>query len=454
MRISGLKNNMAIQLSDHFGYRRLIRFTLPCIGMMIVSSIYSVVDGFFVSNFAGKTPFAALNLIFPFLMILSTLGFMFGTGGSALVGKTLGEGDNKKANEYFSLFVFVSFILGVILAIIGFIFLRPIAILLGASGDLIPNCMIYGRILLLAVPFNILQFLFQSFVVTAEKPELGFKTTLASGVTNIVLDAILVILLPMEYKLMGAAIATACAQILGGLIPFVYFIRPNNSILRISKTHLDLDALLKATINGSSEFMSNISMNIVGILYNIQLIEYAGENGIAAYGVMMYVSFVFSSTFIGYAIGTGPIISYHYGAKNYDELKNILKKSIIMIGTLSILMVGIGELVAHPLSYIFVGYDPELFELTISGFRIFALSFLFAGFALNGSCFFTALNDGVISAIISFLRTLVFQVAAVILLPMIFDIDGIWYSVIVAELMSVVLCGLFLVIKRNKYHYF
>ena len=253
-------------------------------------------------------------------MILSTLGFMFGTGGSALVGKTLGEGDNKKANEYFSLFVFVSFSLGVILAIIGFIFLKPIAILLGASGDLIPNCMIYGRILLLAVPFNILQFLFQSFVVTAEKPELGFKTTLASGITNIALDAILVILLPMEYKLMGAAIATACAQILGGLIPFIYFIRPNNSILRISKTHLDLDALLKATINGSSEFMSNISMNIVGILYNIQLIEYAGENGIAAYGVIMYLNLAFVAIFLGYAIGTAPIFGFNYGAANLDEL--------------------------------------------------------------------------------------------------------------------------------------
>ena len=445
---------MAIQLSDHFGYRKLIRFTLPCIGMMIVSSIYSVVDGFFVSNYAGKTPFAAVNLIFPFLMILSTVGFMFGTGGSAIVGKTLGEKDNKKANEYFSLFVFTSFFIGCVLAIIAFVFIEPISILLGASGELIKNCVIYGRIILCALPFNILQFVFQSFVVTAQKPELGLKTTLASGVTNIMLDAILVILLPMEYKLMGAAIATAMAQFLGGFIPFIYFIRPNTSILRIGKTYFDGLALLKATINGSSEFMSNISMNIVGILYNMQLLEYAGENGIAAYGVMMYVSFVFSSTFIGYAIGTGPIISYHYGAQNYDELKNILKKSMIMIACLSMMMVVVGELSSTFLSSIFVGYDPELYELTLNGFRIYALSFLFSGFALNGSCFFTALNDGVTSAIISFLRTLVFQIAAVLLLPIVFGIDGIWYSCIIAELMSVLLSGICLVLKRNKYHYF
>ena len=452
--MNGLINNMAIQLSDHFGYRKLIRFTLPCMGMMVFSSIYSVVDGFFVSNYAGKTPFAALNLIFPFLMILATVGFMFGTGGSALVGKTLGEGDNERANHYFSLFVYISFILGVIIAVISFIYIRPISILLGATGDLIDNCVLYARILLLALPFNILQFLFQSFAVTAEKPELGFKTTLASGITNIVLDAILVISLPQEYKLMGAAIATAMAQTLGGIIPFIYFARKNSSILKIGKTHFDGDALLKATINGSSEFMSNISMNIVGILYNIQLIEYAGENGIAAYGVMMYVSFIFASTFIGYSIGTAPIISYHYGAQNHDELKNILKKSIIMIGSLSIAMVGIGIISAYPLSYIFVGYDPELLELTVSGFKIFALSFLFMGYAICGSGFFTALNDGVTSAIISFLRTLVFQVAAVLILPLIWGIDGIWYSIVVAEMMSVIFSAFFLALKRNKYHYF
>ena len=454
MLINGLINNMAIQLSDHFGYRKLIRFTLPCMGMMVFSSIYSVVDGFFVSNFAGKTPFAAVNLIFPFLMILATVGFMFGTGGSALVGKTLGEGNNEKANQYFSLFVYISFLLGVILTVIAFIFIRPISILLGATGDLIDKCVVYGRILLLALPFNILQFLFQSFAVTAERPELGFRTTLASGITNIILDAILVISLPQEYKLMGAAIATAVAQTIGGVIPFIYFIRENNSILRIGKTHFDGNALLQATINGSSEFMSNISMNIVGILYNIQLIEYAGENGIAAYGVMMYVSFIFSSTFIGYSIGTAPIISYHFGAKNHDELKNILMKSLIMIGLLSIAMVGIGILTAYPLSYIFVGYDIELLELTVSGFKIFALSFLFMGYAICGSGFFTALNDGVTSAIISFLRTLVFQIAAVLILPMIWGIDGIWYSVVVAEMMAVIFSALFLYLKRNKYHYF
>lgn len=444
---------MKIQLSDHFSYKRLIRFTLPSIGMMVFMSIYGVVDGFFVSNFAGKTPFAAVNLIFPFLMILSTVGFMFGTGGSAIVGKTFGEGDKEKANSYFSLFVYISFICGILFAVLGIIFIRPISTLLGAEGELLENCVVYARIILLALPFNVLQYLFQSFLVTAEKPQLGLITTVSSGVTNIVLDAVLVILLPQEFKLAGAAVATAFSQIIGGGLPLVYFSRKNTSILRLGKTQFDGKALLNACTNGSSEFMSNISMNLVGMLYNIQLMKYAGENGVAAYGVMMYVSFIFSSVFIGYSIGSAPIISYHFGAKNNIELKNILKKSIYLIGTFAVLMVIIGEILAVPFTKLFVGYDSELMSLTLSGFRIFALSFIFMGYAIFSSGFFTALNDGLTSALISFLRTLVFQIGAVLLLPLILGIDGIWYSIIVAEAMAVVFSVIFLVIKRKKYNY-
>lgn len=444
---------MDIKLSDHFTYSKLLRFTLPSIAMMIFTSIYGVVDGFFVSNFAGKTPFAAVNLIMPFLMMMATVGFMFGTGGSALVARLLGEGKKERANSLFSLFVYVSFFLGVVFALLGFVFIREISILLGASGELLKNCIIYGRINLLALPFFVLQLLFHSFFVTAEKPQLGLAVTVASGVTNMVLDALLVTLLPFPYKLHGAAVATAMSQVVGGLAPIIYFARKNGSILRLGKTSLDKKAILKACTNGSSELMSNVSMSLVGMLYNIQLIKYAGENGIAAYGVMMYVSMIFSGAFIGYSIGTAPVVSFHYGAQNQKELKSLLRKSLIMTAVFGLLMVAMAEVLATPLAKIFVGYDKALMDLTVSGFRIFGLSFIFMGFAIFISGFFTALNDGLTSALLSFLRTLVFQIAAVFLLPLIFKIDGVWLSIVVAELMAVLLGIFFLKIKQPKYKY-
>lgn len=444
---------MKIQLSDHFSYSRLIRFTLPSIAMMIFTSVYGVVDGFFVSNLAGKTPFAAVNLIMPFLMIVATVGFMFGTGGTALVAMSFGEGDSERANRLFSLFTYTAFSVGVILAVLGILFLRPIAMLLGAEGELLDNCMTYGRIILAALPFYVLQLLFQSFFVTAEKPKLGLTVTVLSGVTNMVLDAVLVTLLPQPYKLAGASIATAMSQLVGGVVPLFYFFRRNGSILRLGKTRLDGRAIVKACINGSSEFMSNVSMSVVGMLYNIQLLKYAGEDGVAAYGVMMYVSMIFSGAFIGYSIGTAPVAGYHNGARNRDELKGILRKSLVMIGVFSVLMVVLAELSATPLAHIFVGYDAELATLTVSGFRIFSLSFLLMGFTIFGSGFFTALGDGLTSALISFLRTLVFQIAAVLLLPLLWDIDGVWLSIVVAECMATVLTFIFLKIKQKKYGY-
>lgn len=444
---------MRIQLSDHFTYGKLIKFTLPSIAMMIFTSIYSVVDGFFISNFAGKTSFAAINLIMPVLIILGTVGFMFGTGGTALVARTYGEGKKEQANRYFSLFVYVAFAIGLVLVILGFIFIRPIASVLGAKGVLLDNCVTYSRIILVSLPFYVLQVMFQSFLVAAEKPHLGLTVTILSGVINMILDAVLVLLLPQELKLSGAAIATAMAQTVGGIIPLIYFFRKNSSILRLGKTSFNGKAILRACINGSSEFMSNISMSLVGILYNLQLLKYTGENGIAAYGVMMYISMIFSAAFIGYSIGVAPIISYHDGSQNHTELKSLLRKSLILIGLFGIGMVISAELLTHPLSKFFVGYDAELFDLTVSGFRIFALSFCFMGFGIFASGFFTALNDGLTSAIISFLRTLVFQSACILLLPIILGIDGIWISVVVAEFMAVVLGTIFLVVKHKKYSY-
>ena len=433
-----------IQLSDHFTYGRLIRFTLPSIGMMIFMSIYGVVDGFFVSNYAGKTPFAAINLIYPLLSIFSTVGFIFGTGG---------EGDREKGNRYFSLFVYVCLVLGAIFAVVGILFVPYAATALGATGAMRDDAVLYARIILASLPMNVLQYLFQSFMVTAEKPMLGLWITVSSGMTNMVLDAVLVTLLPQEYKLAGAAVATAMSQVVGGLVPLIYFSRKNSSILRLGKTKYDGRAIWKACTNGSSEFMSNISMSLVGMLYNLQLIKYAGEDGVAAYGVMMYVSMIFAAVFIGYSIGTAPVIGFHDGAQNHDELHGLLRKSLIMIGLFGIGMIAAAELLAVPLSRIFVGYDPELMALTVSGFRIFGLSFGFMGFAIFFSSFFTALNDGITSAIISFLRTLVFQCAAVIILPLLWGIDGVWISIVVAEFMAVVLGAIFLIAKRKKYHY-
>lgn len=444
---------MEIKLSEHFTYGKLIRFVLPSVAMMIFTSIYGVVDGFFVSNFAGKTPFAAVNLIMPVLIILGTIGFMFGTGGTAIVAKTYGEGNKEKANRYFSLFVYTAFAVAVVLAIVGICLVRPIARLLKAEGELLENCVLYAQIVLIALPFYVLQIMFQSFYVAAEKPKLGLAVTIASGVTNMVLDALLVGLLPAEAKLAGAAIATAASQSVGGIIPLVYFLRKNNSVLRLGKTKFEKRMILKACANGSSEFMSNISMSLVGMLYNFQLMKFAGENGISAYGVMMYVSMIFSAVFIGYSVGLAPIVGYHDGAANYDELKSLLRKSLIAIGVSAVCMVAFAELLAMPLGKIFVGYDEELLAMTVHGFRIFGLSFGFMGFGIFASGFFTALNDGLTSALISFLRTLVFQCAAILVLPELWELNGVWISVVVAEFMSVVLGTIFLIAKRKKYHY-
>ena len=444
---------MSIQLSDHFTYGKLLRFSMPSIFMMLFTSVYGIVDGVCVSNFAGDVPFKAINLIMPYIMIIATVGFMFGTGGTAIVASTYGEGKKDLANRYFSLFVYVAFVLGAVFAVISIIFMRPISMLLGAQGEILDNCVIYGRIIMCAMPFAVLQYLFQNFCVAAERPRLGLAVILAAGMTNIVLDLILVILLPQEYKLAGAAVATALSQTLGGGIPLIYFFRENPSFLRLGKTKFDGKIIWRACVNGSSEFMSNVAMNLVGMLYNLQLLHYAGDDGVAAYGVMMYVGMIFAGVFMGYTIGAAPIVSFHHGAENHAEKRNVLRKSLVIVGVLSLSMLVAAELLAVPLAKIFVGYSPVLMEMTVNGMRIYALSFLLMGFAIFTSSFFTALNDGVTSAIVSFLRTLVFQLGAVLLLPAIWKLDGIWISVVVAEVMAVIFSAVFLLAKRKKYRY-
>ena len=441
----------AIQLSDHFTRKRLLRFSLPSIIMMVFTSIYGVVDGYFVSNYTGKTPFAAVNLVMPFLMVMGSVGFMFGTGGGALIAKTMGEGKAEKARELFSLTVYASIVCGLVLTGAGLLLLRPFARLMGAESELLENSLLYGTINLIALPFYILQYEFQCLFATAEKPKLGLYVTVAAGVTNMVLDWLFVAVLP--WGLAGAAAATAASQFIGGLFPLIYFSRRNSSRLRLTRCPIQLRPLSRICANGSSELMSNISMSVVSMLYNVQLMQYAGEDGIAAYGVLMYVSMIFQAIFIGYAVGTAPIISYHYGAQNQSELKSLLRKGVSLIAVGALCMFAAGELFSAPLSRLFVAYDEGLLQMTTHAFSIFSFSFLFSGFAINGSSFFTALNDGLTSALISFLRTLVFQAAAVLLFPLLWGLDGIWLSIAAAEVMAVAVTLFFLLKKRKKYGY-
>ncbi|MDO4388276.1 MAG: MATE family efflux transporter [Eubacteriales bacterium] len=443
---------MKVNLSDHFTYRKLLSFVLPSIVMMVFTSIYGVVDGLFVSNYAGKTAFAAINLVMPFIMVLGGMGFMIGTGGTALVAKVLGEGEKEEANRYFSMMVLVTLLLGVALSVVGVIFMRPVSRLLGATEAMMDDCVLYGRIVIAFTFTFMLQNVFQSFLIVAEKPKLGLGVTVAAGVTNMVLDALFVG--GFGWGIAGAAVATGLSQCVGGILPLIYFLRPNNSLLRLCKTRLELRPILKACGNGSSELMSNISSSFVSMLYNFQLMRFAGEDGVSAYGVLMYVQFIFVAIYVGYAVGSAPIVGFHYGAKNHDELKNLLRKSTLLMASSGVVLTILAMVLAGPLAKIFVGYDQGLYDLTRHAFRVFAYSFLLAGFNIFASSFFTALNNGAVSAAISFLRTLIFQTASVLLLPLVLGVDGIWWAIFAAEVFASLISVAFLFAKRERYHYF
>lgn len=441
-----------IQLSDHFTYGKLFRFTLPSIVMMLFISIYGVVDGLFVSNFVGKTAFAAINLVMPFVMVIGGVGFMIGTGGTALVSRVLGEGKRELANRYFTMMVWLSIIVGAVLSAVGIAFMEPVSRFLGATDAMLPDCVLYGRICIgFSVSF-MLQNLFQSFLIAAEKPKLGLAATVAAGVTNMVLDALFIA--GFRWGVAGAAIATGLSQCVGGILPLFYFAFPNKSLLRLTRTKLEIRPILQACGNGSSEMMNNIASSIVGMLYNFQLLKYAGEDGVSAYGVLMYVNFCFAAIFIGYSVGSAPIVGYHFGAQNRSELQNMLRKSIILMGTGGVILALAAQLLANPLAHLFVGYDAGLFAMTTHAFRLYSFAFLFMGFNIFASSFFTSLSNGGVSAAIAFLRTLVFQAAAVLILPILFELDGIWWAMTTAEVFAFVISGIFLLANRKRYGYF
>lgn len=440
-----------IHLSEHFTYTKLLRFTLPSIVMNIFASLYIVADGLFVANFAGKTEFAAVNLIMPVLNILGTIGYMFGVGGSALIAKTLGEKKQEQANRLFSLIVLASSGVGALLMVLGFLFMRPIATMLGADGKLLEDSVLYGRIFILALPAWIWVYEFQLFFVTAEKPGLGLAVTVCAGLCNVAFDALFMIV--FHWGLAGAAAASALTQMVGGIFPLIYFSRNNNSLLRLVKPVWDGRALLICCTNGSSEFMAEAASSFVGIIYNVQLLKYAGEDGVVIYGLLMYVSLIFSAMFVGYSNGIGPVFSYHYGARNHGELKNLRKRSLILVGLTSAAMFVLSEALAHPFSALFLQDAEKLLPDTVHAFRIFSLAYLFTGMAIFSSAFFTALNNGQVSALISFLRTFVFELGAVLLLPGLLGVDGIWCSVVFAELMAAAVGSIFMLALRRKYQY-
>lgn len=441
-----------IQLSDHFTYSRLIRFTLPSICMMIFTSIYGMVDGYFVSNIVGKTAFASVNLIIPFLQILGGVGAMLGVGGSALVAKTLGEKDIIRARRYFTMMMYLMLGTSIFFTIVGIAVLRPVAYLFGATDTMIGDVMTYGTICLWFNTALQAQYTFQSYLIVAEKPKMALGVVIAAGVSNMILDYVLMAVIPMGIA--GAALATGLSQCIAGLIPFIWFLsKKNQSALRFTKTNFEIKPMLLACANGASEMMSSVSGSITGILYNLQLMKYAGEDGVAAYGVVMYAAFIFLGVFNGYSQGSSPIMGYHYGAQNHKEMRNVLKRSLIILGTAAIVLTTLAILLAKPLTSIFVGYDVELWDMTTRAFKICAIPFLVMWFNMYASCFFTALNDGAVSAGISFMRALVLPVICIIVLPMIWELDGVWYSLAGSEILGVLVSLYFLLGKRKKYHY-
>lgn len=442
---------MKIELNEHFTYKKLIRFTLPSILMMIFTSIYGVVDGFFVSNYVGAEAFASVNLIMPVIIILSAVGFMIGTGGNALVAMTLGQHDEKRANEIFSMLIYILIFLGICLSIAMAVFMPKMARILGATDIMIDDCVIYGRISMVSLTFFMLQTSFQSFMVTAARPHFGLYITIAAGVTNMVLDLVFVGIL--GFGVAGAAWATVASEIVGGSIPLIYFIIPNKSKLNLVKAGFKFRSLIKVLSNGASEFMTIISSSFVNMLYNLQLMKIAGEKGVASFGVIMYINFIFTGVLFGYAFGSSSIVSYHYGSENYKELRSLFSKSIKIIGIASLISFASAQIFAIPLIKIFFSYSDELIHMTTHGFRIYSIAYLMIGFNGYASSLFTALNNGKVSATIAFGRTLVFQVASILILPRIFGLAGIFSSIIVAEFLAIMVSMFFINKYKNEYHY-
>ena len=443
---------MEIDLSGHYSKSRIMKTVWSSMIMLLVTQIYSIVDGVFISNFTGTTAFAAVNLVLPALMMVSAIGLMIGTGGSALIAKTLGEDNKRLARRIFSMLTKFAIIVGIIVSVLLILLMRPLCTFLGGEGELLEIAITYGRLYALGMPFMIIQMAFQSFYMTAERPQLGMKVAITCGVINIIFDAVFIVIFQWGY--IGAAIATILSLIFGGLFPLFYFSsRRNNSRLHLVRAKFNWQYINQSNLNGLSEMVANMALSFLSMCYNWQLLRYIGENGVATYGVMMYVTYIFSSMMQGYNIGVSPVISYNYGAKNYSELHSLLKKNLLLILVMDTIICILCQTLAYPLSAIFVSYDPELLEFTTRAFHIYSSAFLLWGFSYFGSAFFTALNNGPISALLSFARMGVFETSCVWILPLIWGIDGIWLSWPTAEMLTIILTSFILVKYRKRYGY-
>lgn len=442
---------MKIQLSDHFTYKKLMRFAVPSIVMLFFTSIYEAVDGFFISNFVGETEFAGVNLVMPYLMIFSSVGLMIGTGGNALISLVMGQGDARRANRIFSMLNYVLVLLGVLLAVIGIVFLRPVCIFFGAEGKLLETCLIYGRIYLFGLPVSMLEWGYQSFFVADEKAQLGLVFMLLAGITNMVLDYLFIAV--FRWNVTGAVVATVIGQCVGGIGPLIYFLKAKDSKLRLCPAAFVWKDLVKVCSNGAVEFITNASMSLVGIVYNFQLMKYIGEYGISAYGIIMYINFIFVAVFLGYAMSVSPVISYNYGAQNYKELKNLFRKSLVIVVAASVILTAAAILTAEPFARIFAGYDEEFLKISTRALMLYSASYIFTGFNIFGGMMFSALNNGVISTVLSAARVLVFQLLCVFAVPLFLGIDGIWLAIFFAEMLAAVMVFLTLRKNRERYHY-
>ena len=440
-----------IQLSDHFTYKKLIRYSIPMIGVLILTSIYGVVDGLFISNVEGDIAFSAVNLILPGVMMFSSIGFMMGSGGAAIVSKTLGEGKKEKASQYFSMIVYFLIIIGIVCAILGCILTKQISSLLGASEKMEKYCIEYGRVLFLFLPFMMLQYMFQSFFAVAEKPNVGLLITLCAGITNAIGDYLLIVV--FRLGITGAAVASGASMVVGSVPAIIYFAFKKDLKFKLVPTKFDWKALGHTMSNGSSEMVTNISMSFVNMLYNAQLMKYYGENGVSAYGVIMYVGFIFSGCYMGVSQAVAPVVGYNYGASNEEELKNVFKKSLIILAVMAIFLTGSAEALSKPLAYVLFSHNEELLKLTTYAIRLYAIGYTISWINIFGSAFFTGLNNGLVSAIISFGRMLVFQLATIFILPLIFDSTGLWLAMPVSEVFSLIVTVTFFITMRKKYNY-
>lgn len=444
---------MKIELSGHYSYSRILKTCIPSVLMILTTSVYSIVDGLFVSNFAGTTSFAALNIIWPAIATVAAFGLMFGTGGSALVAMVIGQDDRDRANGIFTMLIRAMLILGAVCGTLLFIFMRPVSIWLGADEAMLPDCIRYGRILVCAMPAFMSQMAFNSFFMTAEKPQLGTLLTVICGITNIAFDALFIVV--FGWGLTGAAIATVLGMAVGGIYPLYYFSskKRNTTKLKFVKADTDWHCIVRCCSNGLSEYVGNIALNIVSMCYNLQLMKLIGQDGVAVYGILMYIGYVYASVYIGYNIAVSPIVSFNYGAQNHDELKSLLRKSIVILLVAGTILTGLSEILSSPMAGIFVGYDPGLKALTARAIRIYMISFMICGLNMFVSAWFTALNNGIVSACAAFARTLVFEMGAIFILPLLLGLDGVWLAVDVADMLALVLAVILLSTFRKRYNY-